>query len=117
MAATRARFTPTAGTHLVAGRRKNHVCHRVPGYGIQLATINLDGSGFQRISNLPDLRGRNDWSNDGRWLVTYSGKPWRRELFMMNPDGSSPFRFPRREATVRARLFPDGGWITFHGLF
>lgn len=90
----------------------------VPGYGIQLASVNLDGSGFQRISNLPDLRGRNDWSNDGRWLVTYSGKPWRRELFMMNPDGSSPFQVSPAGGNSQGPGFsPDGGWITFTSYF
>jgi TolB protein len=86
----------------------------VAGYGIQLATVNLDGSGFQRVSNLPDLRGRSDWSNDGRWLVTYSGKPWLRELFMMNPDGSSPFQISPMGGNSQGPSFsPDSGWIAF----
>jgi TolB protein len=90
----------------------------VAGYGIQLSTVNLDGSGFERISNLPDLRGRNDWSNDGRWLVTYSGKPWRRELFMMNPDGSSPFQVSPAGGNSQGPSFsPDGGWIAFTSYF
>lgn len=90
----------------------------VPGFGIQLATINLDGSDFQRISNLPDLRGRNDWSNDGRWLVTYSGIPWRRELFMMNPDGSSPFQVSPAGGNSQGPGFsPDGSWIVFTAYF
>jgi Tol biopolymer transport system component len=90
----------------------------VPGYGIQLASVNLDGSGFQRISNLPDLRGRNDWSNDGRWLVTYSGKPWRRELFLMSPDGANPFQVSPAGGNSQGPGFsPDGGWIVFTSYF
>lgn len=90
----------------------------VSGYGIQLAAVNLDGSGFQRISDLPDLRGRNDWSNDGRWLVTYSGKPWKRELFMMNPDGSDPFQVSPAGGNSQGPSFsPDGGWIAFTSYF
>jgi TolB protein len=86
----------------------------VDGYGIQLSTVNLDGSGFQRISNLPDLRGRSDWSNDNLWLVTYSGKPWLRELFMMNPDGSSPFQVSPMGGNSQGPSFsPDGAWIAF----
>jgi len=90
----------------------------VSGYGIQLATVNLDGSGFQRVSNLPDLRGRSDWSNDGRWLVSYSGKPWLRELFMMNPDGCSPFQVSPVCGNSQGPSFsPDGGWVAFTSYF
>ncbi|PKN94975.1 MAG: hypothetical protein CVU44_03975 [Chloroflexi bacterium HGW-Chloroflexi-6] len=90
----------------------------VAGYGIQLATINLDGSDFQRVSDLPDLRGRSDWSGDGRWLVTYSGIPWRRELFMMSPDGSSPFQVSPAGGNSQGPSFsPDGNWIVFTSYF
>jgi TolB protein len=90
----------------------------ISGHGIQLATVNLDGGGFQRVSNLPDLRGRSDWSNDGRWLVTYSGKSWLRELFMMNPDGSSPFQVSPMGGNSQGPSFsPDGGWIAFTSYF
>ncbi|MDX9992407.1 MAG: hypothetical protein RBS68_10200 [Anaerolineales bacterium] len=90
----------------------------VAGYGIQLATINVDGSGFQRISNLPALRGRSDWSSDGRWLVTYSGKPWRRELFLLNPDGSAPFQVSPAGGNSQGPSFsPDGSWIAFTSYF
>jgi TolB protein len=90
----------------------------VAGYGIQLATVNLDGSDFQRLTDLRDLRGRNDWSNDGRWLITYSGKPWLRELFMMNPDGSSAFQVSPMGGNSQGPSFsPDGGWIAFTSYF
>lgn len=90
----------------------------VPGYGIQLASVNLDGTGFQRVSNLPDIRGRSDWSNDGRWLVTYSGKPWKRELFLMPPDGSFPFQISPAGGNSQGPSFsPDGGWIAFTAYF
>jgi Tol biopolymer transport system component len=90
----------------------------VTGYGIQLASINLDGTDFQRLSNLPNLRGRSDWANNDRWLITYSGIPWRRELFLMNIDGSAPFQLSPAGGNSQGPSFsPNGDWVTFTAYF
>src|SRR5690606_1965384 len=43
--------------------------------GVQLFTVSLKGSAIKRVSNLPSIRGRSDWSPDGSLIVTYSGEP------------------------------------------
>lgn len=84
----------------------------------QLATINLDGTGFRVLTDLPDLRGRSDWSADGRYIVTYSGKPWERELYMMNPDGSDVYQVSLPGGNSQGPSFsPDGQWIAFTAYF
>ncbi|NCP85875.1 MAG: hypothetical protein CO094_11915 [Anaerolineae bacterium CG_4_9_14_3_um_filter_57_17] len=90
----------------------------VTGYGIQLASVRLDGSDFQRLTNLPNLRGRNDWSADGLWLITYSGQPWQRELFLMNADGANPHQITPAGGNSQGPSFsPDSQFVTFTAYF
>lgn len=89
-----------------------------PGYGPQLATIRPDGTDFQLLTDVRDLRGRSDWSNDNRWLITYLGKPWMRELYIMNIDGSDPHRISPSGGNSQGPSFsPDGQWVVFTGYF
>lgn len=84
----------------------------------QLASINLDGSGYFQITNLPFLRGRSDWSPDGNLIVTYSGKPWERELFIMNSDGSNLKQLSPSGGNSQGPSFsPDGQWVAFTAYF
>ena len=48
----------------------------------QLYIVSLDGSALHKISDLPALRGRSDWSSQDL-IVTYSGEPWEREIYIM----------------------------------
>ncbi len=83
----------------------------------QLYVIGLDGSAQQRISDLPALRGRSDWSNQGE-IVTYSGASWGRELFLMNSDGSDPHQIGPSGGNSQGPTFsPDGDWIAFTAYF
>ncbi len=84
----------------------------------QLATINSDGTGFRILTDVRDLRGRNDWSNDGLHLITYLGKPWERELFIMNPDGSNVRQITPAGGNSQGPSFsPDGQWVAFTAYF
>jgi TolB protein len=84
----------------------------------QLAVVNLDGSGFQVLTDLPDLRGRSDWSADGSHIITYSGKPWGRELFIMNADGSDLKQLSPSGGNSQGPSFsPDGKWVVFTAYF
>ena len=84
----------------------------------QLAVINLDGSGFHVLTDLPLLRGRSDWSEDGLHLVTYSGRSWERELFLMNADGSGLHQITPAGGNSQGPSFsPDGQWVAFTAYF
>lgn len=89
-----------------------------PGYGVQLGSARLDGSDLQRLTNLPNLRGRNDWSADGLWLITYSGLPWKRELFLMKADGSNPRQLTPSGGNSQGPSFsPDSLSVVFTAYF
>lgn len=79
----------------------------------QLYVIGLDGSGLRRVTSLPALRGRSDWSI-GDQIVTYSGPSWARELFIMNSDGSDVRQVGPSGGNSQGPSFsPDGAWIAF----
>ncbi len=83
----------------------------------QLFVINVDGTGLRQVSNLPALRGRSDWSPMDL-VVTYSGKPWERELFAMNPDGSALRQISPAGGNSQGPSFsPDGQWVAFTAYF
>jgi len=85
---------------------------------IQLFTIKLDGSGLKKISNLPAIRGRNDWSFDGRFIATYSGQPWNRDVYIMNADGSDTHMLTATGGNSQGPSFsPDSQWVAFTAYF
>lgn len=84
----------------------------------QLMTIRIDGTELQQVSDLPLLRGRSDWSADGRYLVTYSGRPWERELFLLPLDGSPARQLTPPGGNSQGPAFsPDGQWVAFTAYF
>jgi TolB protein len=83
----------------------------------QLYVINVDGSGLRKVSNLPALRGRSDWSQQNL-IVTYSGDPWKREIYIMNSDGSNQYQISPTGGDSQGPSFsPDGQWIAFTAYF
>ena len=85
---------------------------------VQLYTIRWDGQELHKISNLPAIRGRSDWSADGRHIVTYSGEPWKREVYIMNSDGTNArVLSPAGGNSQGPSISPDGGWVTFTAYF
>jgi Tol biopolymer transport system component len=84
---------------------------------VQLLIINLDGTGLQQVTNMPNLRGRNDWSVNDE-IVTYSGTPWTRELYLMSVDGSNLHQITPAGGNSQGPSFStDGGWVTFTAYF
>jgi len=80
----------------------------------QLAIVDLDGSNYHQITALPFLRGRNDWSAYGSKIITYDGKPWQRELILMNADGSDSHQVSPPDGNSQGPSFsPDGQWVAF----
>lgn len=81
---------------------------------IQLYTIKLDGIELQKVSDLPAIRGRSDWSSDGKFIVTYSGDAWGRDVYMMNPDGSNTHVLtPPNGNSQGPSISPDSQWVAF----
>jgi Tol biopolymer transport system component len=83
----------------------------------QLYTVDLDGTNLRRVSDLPAIRGRSDWSSQG-FITTYSGESWRREVFIMNADGSGLRQVSPSGGNSQGPSFsPDGGWLAFTAYF
>jgi TolB protein len=84
---------------------------------VQLFIMNLDGTGLQQVTDMPNLRGRNDWSINNE-IVTYSGTPWTRELYLMHVDGSDLRQITPTGGNSQGPSFsPDGQWVTFTAYF
>ncbi|MFT3891639.1 MAG: hypothetical protein QM730_08415 [Anaerolineales bacterium] len=80
----------------------------------QLFVMDANGANRSRISDLPSIRGRSDWSGGGQYIVTYSGEPWHRNVFIMNSDGSDSHRLTPDGGNSQGPSFsPDGKWVVF----
>jgi TolB protein len=83
----------------------------------QLYAVNLDGTGVRKLTSLPSIRGRSDWSIAGQ-VVTYSGDAWKREVYILNADGSDVHRLTPAGGNSQGPGFsPDGTWVTFTAYF
>ncbi len=81
---------------------------------IQLYAAKTNGRGLHRVSNLPAIRGRSDWSPNGQYIVTYSGEAWHREVYIMNADGSGARVLSPPGGNAQGAAFsPDSKWIVF----
>ena len=84
---------------------------------VQLFVVRADGKNLSQVSNLPAIRGRSDWSVLGQ-IVTYSGEPWHRELYIMNADGSNSHQLTPTGGNSQGPSFsPDGKWVAFTAYF
>ena len=84
---------------------------------VQLFVVRADGKNLSQVSNLPAIRGRSDWSVLGQ-IVTYSGEPWHRELYIMNADGSDSHQLTPTGGNSQGPSFsPDGKWVAFTAYF
>jgi TolB protein len=80
----------------------------------RLYIMNADGSGASMLNSSFSTRGRSDWSVNGL-IVSYSGASWHREIFVMNPDGSSLKQISTGGNVQGPSFSPDGNWIAFTG--
>ncbi|WP_165251854.1 PD40 domain-containing protein [Paludisphaera soli] len=79
--------------------------------------FDLDGSKPVRLP-IPETDEVDDWSPNGRWLVTVSDRHEPRgsgyQLYLMRPDGSEQRRLTEgRGLNVYPRFSPDGRWIAY----
>lgn len=79
--------------------------------------FNADGTGATKLP-IPETEEVDDWSSDGRWLVTVSDRhePHGRgyQLYVMHPDGTEQRRLTEgRGLNVYPRFSPDGRRIVY----
>ena len=87
------------------------------GGAVQLYTVKVAGSDAHRITDLPAIRGRSDWSPLGM-ITTYSGAAWHREIYIMQADGSGVRQVTPSGGNSQGPSFsPDGLWIAFTAYF
>ncbi len=80
---------------------------------IELYIGNVDGTHIHKVSDLPSVRGRSDWSSQNL-ISTYSGDAWSREIYVMNLNGSNAHRVSPKGGNSQGPSFsPDGQWIAF----
>jgi len=79
--------------------------------------VDVDGNNVVRISDLPAIRGRSDWSPQDL-ITTYSGESWKREIYVMQADGSQAQQVSPPGGNSQGPSFsPDGQWIAFTAYF
>ena len=84
---------------------------------VQLHRVDVDGNNVVRISDLPAIRGRSDWSPQDL-ITTYSGESWKREIYVMQADGSQAQQISPPGGNSQGPSFsPDGQWIAFTAYF
>ena len=80
---------------------------------VELYIGNVDGSHIHKVTDLPSIRGRSDWSSQNE-ITTYSGDAWAREVYVMNLNGSNAHRVSPKNGNSQGPSFsPDGQWIAF----
>ncbi len=84
---------------------------------VQMYILSLKDGSTRQVNEMNYLRGRTDWSALDE-IVTYSGKAWHRELFLMQADGSRVHQITPEGGNSQGPSFsPDGNWIAFTAYF
>jgi Tol biopolymer transport system component len=77
--------------------------------------INVDGSGKAELK-IPREDGVQDWSSDGQWLLTTSGRGaligW--QLYVMRTDGTDQRQITETGNPFYTRFSPDGRSVLYH---
>ncbi len=99
-----AAWSPDGGRILHASDRTDEV---------QLFIVDLDGMNLQQVTETTGLRGRSDWSPDGRHLATYLGTPWNREIYVFIEGEPGMRQITNGGNNLAPSFSPDGNWISF----
>jgi Tol biopolymer transport system component len=75
--------------------------------------VNVDGSGFQRLTSTPDNDYNPSWSPDGKKILFSRGEAGVNDIYVMNADGSSPTKIADVADDYYPRWSPDGAKIAF----
>ena len=79
-----------------------------------LYVMDADGKNVRRITQNMVVGGRNDWSPDGKRIAFYAGVPYRRDIFVINADGSGLQQLTNESDNRGPTWSPDGKWIAFN---
>ena len=76
--------------------------------------VNIDGTGQEELA-VPPEDGVQDWSSDGRWLLTTSQRGAKNgwQLYVMRPDGTDQRRITEGGNPFYARFSPDGRRVVY----
>jgi TolB protein len=75
--------------------------------------VNVDGSGFQRLTNTPDNDYNPSWSPDGKKILFSRGEAGANDIYIMNANGSSPTKIADVADDYYPRWSPNGTKIAF----
>ena len=78
-----------------------------------LKIMDRNGQNVRLAANLEGIRGRSDWSPDGRLIATYLGESWVREIYIFNSDGTDIRQITREGNNLAPSFSPDGQWLAF----
>lgn len=81
--------------------------------GVQMFTVQPDGTDQQQLTQVESLGGRSAWSREGASIAIFAGSPWFREIYRMNPDGSGLRQITKGGNNLSPSFSPDGQWIVF----
>jgi serine/threonine protein kinase len=84
-----------------------------PASGRQLYTIGLKDKEIHQITDLPQIRGRSDWSPDQNEIASYIGGEWEREIVIIGISGNIIKYLTDGGNNLAPSYSPDGAWITF----
>ncbi len=80
----------------------------------EIAVINIDGSGFNILTQNDANDLVSSWTPDGAQLVFTSDRDGQNQIYVMNADGSDPRRLTELDsANSMPALSPDGRFIAF----
>jgi RNA polymerase sigma factor (sigma-70 family) len=77
--------------------------------------VNIEGT-VSEVVPVPPEDGVQDWSSDGRWLLTASSRGAKNgswQLYIMRPDGTEQRRITEEGNPFYARFSPDGRRVLF----
>ncbi len=79
-----------------------------------IALINIDGTGYRRLTDSAEVEIARGWSPDGSRIVYYAMEAGGAAIWMMDADGSDPVQLTDASANnVGPVISPDGGLIVF----
>jgi len=78
-----------------------------------LYRIWLDGSGLRPIAALDNLKGRSDWSPDGRSVAASTGLTWQHEIIWLPLPNADPLTLTHGGNNLSPGFSPDGQWLVY----